>query len=117
MLLKVSRAGSRFYSCVDYPKCKGAMPFDTGVACPREGCGGALLERSGPRGAFWGCSKYPECRVTYRAEPTPTACPKCGHPFLLKRRKDGQVLLSCPIRECDYEQVLEGAPPTEAAEA
>jgi len=107
MVLRTSRQGSRFYSCSTYPKCKGAAPFDTGVVCTREGCGGTLLERSGPRGAFWGCSNYPNCRVTFRAEPTPPACPKCGHPFLLKRQKEGQTTLSCPNRECDYEKPLE----------
>ncbi|NLH48219.1 MAG: type I DNA topoisomerase [Myxococcales bacterium] len=113
---KMSRKGSRFYSCVTYPKCKGTLPFDTGVPCPREGCGGSLVERSGPRGVFWGCSKYPECRVTYRAEPVLTPCPKCSNPFLLRRRKDGQVVLSCPIRECDYEQPLEAEEPKETTE-
>jgi len=104
MVMRTSRAGSRFYSCSTYPKCKGASPFDTGVTCPRDGCGGTLLERTGPRGVFWGCSKYPECRVTYRAEPVAGPCPKCGNPFLLKRNVEGQPTLSCPIRECDYER-------------
>lgn len=28
--------------------------------CPR--CGGALVERTGKYGKFWGCSNYPKCR-------------------------------------------------------
>ena len=28
--------------------------------CPN--CGGKLVERNGPYGAFWGCSNYPHCR-------------------------------------------------------
>ncbi len=32
--------------------------------CPK--CDGALVERSGKYGAFWGCSNYPKCRYTQR---------------------------------------------------
>jgi DNA topoisomerase-3 len=32
--------------------------------CPGQGCGGSLRKRDGKRGAFWACSRYPECRVT-----------------------------------------------------
>lgn len=28
--------------------------------CPR--CAGPMAERSGPRGAFWGCRQFPNCR-------------------------------------------------------
>lgn len=30
--------------------------------CPR--CGAELIERTGPKGKFYGCSKYPKCRFT-----------------------------------------------------
>jgi len=103
MLLRRSRKNSRFYSCAKYPKCKGTLSFETGVTCPAEGCGGMLVERSGPRGTFWGCSHYPKCRVTFRAEPVPQPCPKGNSAFLLRRHKNGGTVLSCPVRECDYE--------------
>ena len=32
------------------------------VKCPR--CGAPMLLRNGKNGAFWGCSNYPECRIT-----------------------------------------------------
>jgi DNA topoisomerase-3 len=32
--------------------------------CPAQGCGGSLRKREGRTGAFWACSRYPECRVT-----------------------------------------------------
>lgn len=34
--------------------------FFTKNICPN--CGGKLVERNGPYGAFWGCSNYPHCR-------------------------------------------------------
>ena len=36
------------------------------VTCPQ--CGGPMKQRSGKFGAFWGCSRYPDCRGTRRAE-------------------------------------------------
>lgn len=30
-------------------------------------CGARMVARSGPRGTFWGCSRYPECRLTRHA--------------------------------------------------
>ena len=32
------------------------------VKCPR--CGAPMFLRNGKNGAFWGCSNYPECRIT-----------------------------------------------------
>ena len=32
------------------------------VKCPR--CGAPMFLRNGKNGAFWGCSKYPECKMT-----------------------------------------------------
>jgi DNA topoisomerase-1 len=35
---------------------------DPNVACPK--CGAPMVKRTGPRGEFWGCSTYPECKGT-----------------------------------------------------
>lgn len=40
----------------------GALPPPVVHACPQ--CGTAMRRRSGSRGAFWGCSAYPECKHT-----------------------------------------------------
>ena len=32
------------------------------VKCPR--CGAPMFLRNGKNGSFWGCSNYPECRIT-----------------------------------------------------
>ncbi|MBI5599293.1 MAG: type I DNA topoisomerase [Deltaproteobacteria bacterium] len=62
MSVKSGRYG-RFLACSDYPTCKTTKPFSTGVPCPEDGCGGALLERRTKRGrVFYGCSNYPKCK-------------------------------------------------------
>jgi DNA topoisomerase-1 len=35
---------------------------DPNVACPK--CGAPMVKRTGSRGDFWGCSKYPTCKGT-----------------------------------------------------
>ena len=37
-------------------------------ACPR--CGSPMVKRKGPRGEFWGCSKYPACKGTRPIPPS-----------------------------------------------
>lgn len=46
---------------------RGGGRAGTGVngrKCPQPGCGGRLVERSGKRGPFLGCTGYPRCRHT-----------------------------------------------------
>lgn len=40
--------------------CSPAVPV-----CPR--CSAEMIERHGPRGRFWGCSRFPQCRGTVSA--------------------------------------------------
>lgn len=70
----------------------------SGPAHPCPQCGKALHRREGAKGAFWGCSGYPECRVTLPdeggkpgaakagspCELTEFVCPKCGKPLELR---------------------------------
>jgi DNA topoisomerase-3 len=79
----VRRKGTKgyFWGCSHYPACRGSLPDEkekpakpnkktttTGgvtLACPQ--CTtGYLVNRSGSRGPFWGCSQFPACRATYR---------------------------------------------------
>ena len=71
MIVKYSRRG-KFLSCSDYPRCKNAKPFPTGVKCPQPGCDGELLNRYSRRGPFYGCSRYPDCKYTARNLPEKT---------------------------------------------
>ena len=73
MLLRKGRLGA-FLACSNYPKCNTLLnlnkqrhiepmktpPVTTDIACPK--CGSPLYLRSGKRGLWLGCSKFPKCR-------------------------------------------------------
>ena len=58
-----------YYSCTEYPKCKGTLDFAPGGGeppkCPDDAGHGPMRLRPGREGSkFWGCRKYPECSAT-----------------------------------------------------
>jgi len=60
MVMKSGRYGN-FWTCKDYPKCKGVASLLLKENCPE--CGKPLVERKGRWGkTFIGCSGYPDCR-------------------------------------------------------
>ena len=70
MMMKWGRFG-KFVACSGFPECRSTKPISTGVACPKENCGGYLVKRKGKGGRkFFGCSKYPNC--DYIANQLPT---------------------------------------------
>ena len=70
MMIKWGRFG-KFVACSGFPECRNTKPLSTGVACPKENCGGYLVARKGKGGRkFFGCSKYPNC--DYIANQLPT---------------------------------------------
>ena len=64
--------GARYHS-PDVRMCQCGAALDAGLVCQGVGCGGGgvLLIKSGPRGIFWGCSKYRKkgCKFTKRFGP------------------------------------------------
>lgn len=83
---------------VPAPKRKAAQGD---YSCPQ--CGAALHQIRGKNGKFWGCSGYPDCRVTFpdqdgapnltfrRAQPDPKhPCPECGKPMIRRPSKYGR---------------------------
>ncbi|NLE64838.1 MAG: type I DNA topoisomerase [Elusimicrobia bacterium] len=64
----------RFLSCPNFPDCKHAEAYPTGVPCPEPDCGGELVERRNRRGGvFYGCSRYPECKHISNKLPNPSS--------------------------------------------
>ncbi|PYS40516.1 MAG: type I DNA topoisomerase [Acidobacteria bacterium] len=108
LALKVGRFGE-FISCSNYPKCKYIKPKTVGVACPKPGCGGELIERRSKRGkVFYGCSKYPACDFVVWNRPVPEPCPQCGAPFLLEKSTKREGLVHyCNEESCDYKVAVE----------
>lgn len=116
MIIKKGRFGT-FLACSGYPECRNTRAQGTGVPCPREGCGGELVERVGKKGRrFYGCNKYPECSTVMWDRPVMKACPTCGAPFLLEKRlKGGGVKWVCAKPKCGYsEKEQPAAGPSEA---
>jgi len=117
MMVKLSRAG-KFYSCVDYPDCDGALmidgtelkgPKETGEMCPECGSkktkngGGKLVvrERRDGGGTFISCSKYPKCKFIKEDEEekkkkmTGVTCPVCKKGDMMERRGRFGIFYSC----------------------
>jgi DNA topoisomerase-1 len=104
LVVKKNRQGSWFISCSGYPKCRNAKPFPSGVNCPKEGCGGQIVEKASKRGPFYGCSNYPKCRFIVKGKPVKTPCPVCGREFLvenpaLAKDPDAPPLI-CSTKDC-----------------
>ncbi|MBU0984908.1 MAG: type I DNA topoisomerase, partial [candidate division Zixibacteria bacterium] len=106
MVIKTGRFG-RFMACSAYPDCKNTKPITLGIKCPKEGCGGDLLEKTTKtRRTFYGCTKYPKCDFASWDRPVATPCPVCKHPYLIeKTSKSKGDFLRCP--ECKHEMTPE----------
>ncbi len=111
MVVREGRYG-KFLACRGYPECKNTRPLTTGIGCPKDGCGGQLLERRSRRGkAYYACSRYPACTFILWHRPVAQPCPVCGAPFLLERKGRGRTLVRSCLREgCEYTQTREEAP-------
>ena len=85
MLVKNGRFG-KFLGCSNYPSCKNTKSLTTGVACPKAGCDGQIVERRGRRGrTFFGCSRYPKCDFVSWDRPVQQPCQACGHTYLVEK--------------------------------
>jgi DNA topoisomerase-1 len=96
--------GKRFLGCSKYPDCRNTKALSTGIACPREGCAGFLIERRTKRGkTFYGCSAYPKCNYATWDKPIAQKCEKCNFPILLYKdtKRKGKYNL-CPNCKTEY---------------
>lgn len=103
MVIKQGRYGS-FLACSNYPECKNTKPLTIGVACPKEGCDGQIVERRTKRGRiFYGCSNYPKCDFFSWDKPVNKKCPQCGNSYMVEKNlKTKGHILRCP--NCKYEE-------------
>jgi DNA topoisomerase-1 len=106
MVIKTGRFG-RFLACSAYPKCRNTKPLTLGIACPREGCGGKIIEKTTrTKRVFFGCTNYPKCNYASWDRPVAKPCPVCNHPYMVeKSSKTKGDHIRCP--ECHHEQAEE----------
>ncbi|HOX28853.1 MAG TPA: topoisomerase DNA-binding C4 zinc finger domain-containing protein, partial [bacterium] len=98
MLIRKGKYG-KFLACSAYPKCRNIKPISVDVTCPKEGCGGKLVQRRSKKGrTFYGCSNYPKCDFVTWSQPVEgESCPSCGG-ILVMTKAGGKSLKKC-IRE------------------
>jgi len=104
MVLKRGRFGA-FLACSGYPKCKNTRSLSTGIPCPRQDCGGQLVERVSKTGRrFYGCNRYPDCKTSVWGKLVQKTCPQCGAPVLLEKQSSkGDQKLACINPSCKYQ--------------
>lgn len=95
---------TRLKEAMDSSQPLKGVPAPNGEKCPQ--CGADMMVRYSQRGAFLGCSKYPECAGTRQlpgedgfgdtddADVEGEVCPDCGAPMTKKRSRFG-VFLAC----------------------
>jgi len=107
LALKDGRFGE-FTACSNYPECKYIKLKEVGLDCPREGCGGRVVERRSRRGrVFFGCNNYPKCDFVTWYRPIAEACPSCGKPYVLEKitKKDGTTHF-CDNEGCGFKKAV-----------
>ena len=95
---------------LDKAKTVKITPSAGTVQCPN--CGKAMIRRKGKNGFFWGCSNYPDCKMTARdskGKPDFTSsarktaqCPKCkGTMTQHKSKFNSEMYWYCTNKDCD----------------
>jgi DNA topoisomerase-1 len=101
MMKKLGKFGF-FLACSGFPQCRNAKPLPLGK-CPH--CGdGDVVKRSSKKGkgAFYSCTRYPECEFLTRESPSEHKCPQCGSLLFEKRLKGKGEELHCLNKTCHY---------------
>ena len=107
LAVKDGRFGE-FTACSNYPECKYIKLKEVGLACPRDGCGGQIVERRSRRGrTFFGCSHYPKCDFVTWYRPVAESCPSCGRPYVLEKvtKREGTTRF-CDSEGCGYKKAV-----------
>ncbi len=119
MIVKNGRFG-KFAACPNYPTCKNTKPLTDPAASAEssdgektspvvadfkcELCGADMVLRNGKFGAFYACSRYPECKFTkQRTRELGVDCPKCSAKLITKYGRNHAVFYSCErYPDCDF---------------
>ena len=114
MIVKNGRYG-RFAACPNYPECKNTKQLNKSGTAEAEKepeiapfkcefCGSDVVVRQGRYGAFYACSRYPECKFTkQKVKSLGVSCPKCGRDIVTKYGRNKTVFYSCSgYPECNF---------------
>ncbi|HKQ97423.1 MAG TPA: type I DNA topoisomerase [Candidatus Polarisedimenticolia bacterium] len=107
LAVKDGRFGE-FTACSAYPECKYIKLKEVGLDCPREGCGGRIVERRSRRGrTFFGCNNYPKCDFVTWYRPIAESCPSCGKPYTLEKitKREGTTRF-CDSEGCGFKKAV-----------
>jgi DNA topoisomerase-1 len=107
LAVKDGRFGE-FTACSAYPECKYIKLKEVGLDCPRDGCGGRIVERRSRRGrVFFGCNNYPKCDFVTWYRPIAERCPSCGNAYVLEKvtKRDGTTRF-CDHEGCGYKKAV-----------
>jgi len=112
MVVKRGKYGE-FLACSGYPQCLNTQSLNStesgkkiGVACPKNGCEGDIVERRSRRGKiFYGCSRFPECDFATWDRPVNRECPACEAKYLVEKttKKEG-TFLACQEKGCGFRE-------------
>jgi DNA topoisomerase-1 len=88
----------RFVACSNYPSCSYTRAVLTGVKCPKDGCGGDIVEKTSRKGkVFYSCSRYPDCDFATWYKPVAAQCPACHAQMMVEKRIKGRRELHCLV--------------------
>lgn len=114
MMIKMSRGGSHFLGCSNYPDCKSIKEFtlsaDGSIEIREptepeisdqkcEKCGKPMVTKTGRFGKFLACSGYPDCKNIVslkKQEPTVLLCKECQQPMKLYVSPNQNHYFLCP---------------------
>ncbi len=114
MVLRKGKYGN-FLACSGYPACKNIRNINGVTAtkdesefygsCPK--CGKPLRKVITKKATFYGCPSYPDCDFSSFDPVLDQKCPECGSYMVVKKTKQGETVLRCAGKDCDYKRTEE----------
>jgi DNA topoisomerase-1 len=108
LVIRYGRYGD-YIACVT-KDCGYTSPLvkKTGVHCPREGCGGEIVEKKSRFGKmFYGCNKWSvnNCDMVFWYPPIDLKCPQCSKQMMFKSLKKGDKVACSDTKNCGYNRL------------
>gem|GEM_PF-5712100 len=104
-MLKIRHRYGSLWRCGSYPDCLSFKDINgAGLPiCPLCRRGAVVTRKTASGRLFYVCSEE-GCALTAWSPIHAQACRRCGHPFLVEKKKGDFLLLRCPRAGCGYER-------------